>query len=1144
MLSHLRFHRRGGPTTNPPGPDYDSQYSSDHDRYNDHIPLLATPLSNSVASASSRGPPLLNNFDTTTPSQRDGAGSSVRSSLPPMLPPIARVASPDGDRESIERKRSDAAGLVTQKENWPSPSTQQRSQPSNMMESGFIGGVALENYRRGLKAQADSRHDSAPYQAPSTTERRRPMPAPIDTNVQPGAYVSGQPVFVGGHSLHSNPASTATGRRGPNMRLPADYSTLPPNPVNLEPQKTKKSLPFLKNPMSTLLMRRKNSQHAPDFLPQPMSGDSDEPMYDPRIRGTRVHDFSAPRRPPVQSKPPQNGQVRNDAQQPTVLPEQSNSQPAIPLPHQPQRAASSAVARPSSTHGRIPSPAGSQKPKASRMSDGSIVSPLRAVNSTSTTRSGNPSLASDMSSRDRLSMLPRHMKSTSSRFSFDMIGAANAEKLLEERHRQREAERRIAQEAQPQPRDSHDSRYDDFDDDSFDYDAMMDDDGLEERIPGVNADYEEEDYYLEEDVDLDDPDNDQENFAGFSFQRSADSSLMPTPNPAMATTPRDEEGNVIGFAASRDIPQALFSEDGENQLDPNLLSPPAGLGIQSPGDPPLSGFGSDDLAQVLAAEAKRKLELDQYFNEGAVGFEDEFAEDLASILEEDDAPFDESIFDRNDTDQYGRPIAGAFAKAQAEAQAEMQSQTPQQEEEGHPPERHGSDMSSRYSGQSGISRSTAHTSLSTDAARQRKTEKEETAQPGPETAPNSFAQDQGSMEAYQAALAAAAHKAAASGKFQWGAAPRDEDGEQDEADGFSGHGGSPIAESVGSNDEYGFSSYENMDDFDLDDDAIIAEANASALANDSDGWYGQEFGFYSAPSNQHYGSSSSNGMQYEYANGGFFGPKGMSGVDRSMSGRVVSREPNLTPITERSEYSNRNSVMSMAIPGHGFATPGQSPGLAQLAMMVDRGDDMSLSALLRLRSKAWGGSQVSLASSKDGSPKSERGDLPFSSWAGNSGGYAGANGWHARKNSVVSATAPESEPGSISGSPTITMSLPNLTPTAMEPPPSQLGTRESRLSAMSEPSKHQETSALSNNKRVSLSAFSGMNAADWTRGQEPTSPSIPTPRPGHQHRHSTDSVSYIKEEDSGETRWVLERRRTGDSGQEVLEREVVDGGRI
>uniref|UniRef100_A0A8H7NL89 Uncharacterized protein n=1 Tax=Bionectria ochroleuca TaxID=29856 RepID=A0A8H7NL89_BIOOC len=173
-----------------------------------------------------------------------------------------------------------------------------------MMESGFIGGVALENYRRGLKAQADSHHDSTPFQTPSTTERRRPMPAPIDTNVQPGAYVSGQPVFVGGHSLHSNPASTATGRRGPNMRLPADYSTLPPNPVNLEPQKTKKSLPFLKNPMSTLLMRRKNSQHAPDFLPQPMGGDSDEPMYDPRIRGTRVHDFSAPRRPPVQSKPP------------------------------------------------------------------------------------------------------------------------------------------------------------------------------------------------------------------------------------------------------------------------------------------------------------------------------------------------------------------------------------------------------------------------------------------------------------------------------------------------------------------------------------------------------------------------------------------------------------------------------------------------------------------------------------------------------------------------------------------------------------------------------------------------------------------------------------------------------------------------
>jgi hypothetical protein len=51
---------------------------------------------------------------------------------------------------------------------------------------------------------------------------------------------------------------------------------------------------------------------------------------------------------------------------------------------------------------------------------------------------------------------------------------------------------------------------------------------------------------------------------------------------------------------------------------------------------------------------------------------------------------------------------------------------------------------------------------------------------------------------------------------------------------------------------------------------------------------------------------------------------------------------------------------------------------------------------------------------------------------------------------------------------------------------------------------------------------------------------------GHRHKGSADSISYIQEEEGGgETRWVMERRRTGESGQvELLEREVVEGGRI
>lgn len=52
------------------------------------------------------------------------------------------------------------------------------------------------------------------------------------------------------------------------------------------------------------------------------------------------------------------------------------------------------------------------------------------------------------------------------------------------------------------------------------------------------------------------------------------------------------------------------------------------------------------------------------------------------------------------------------------------------------------------------------------------------------------------------------------------------------------------------------------------------------------------------------------------------------------------------------------------------------------------------------------------------------------------------------------------------------------------------------------------------------------------------------PGMGHRHKGSADSISYTKEEDSGATRWVMERRRTGEFGQVEIEREVLEEGRI
>jgi hypothetical protein len=79
-----------------------------------------------------------------------------------------------------------------------------------------------------------------------------------------------------------------------------------------------------------------------------------------------------------------------------------------------------------------------------------------------------------------------------------------------------------------------------------------------------------------------------------------------------------------------------------------------------------------------------------------------------------------------------------------------------------------------------------------------------------------------------------------------------------------------------------------------------------------------------------------------------------------------------------------------------------SPGLAQLALLPDDPDNMSLSALMKLRSKAWGGSQASLVSSREGSPRSERATVPD---AGASSPYAAVPSHlagHVRVNSGLS----------------------------------------------------------------------------------------------------------------------------------------------
>lgn len=60
-----------------------------------------------------------------------------------------------------------------------------------------------------------------------------------------------------------------------------------------------------------------------------------------------------------------------------------------------------------------------------------------------------------------------------------------------------------------------------------------------------------------------------------------------------------------------------------------------------------------------------------------------------------------------------------------------------------------------------------------------------------------------------------------------------------------------------------------------------------------------------------------------------------------------------------------------------------------------------------------------------------------------------------------------------------------------------------------------------------------------------TSPSLSRrPGMGHKHKTSADSISYTQEEERGETRWVMERRYTAETGEIEIEREILQQGRI
>jgi hypothetical protein len=370
------------------------------------------------------------------------------------------------------------------------------------------------------------------------------------------------------------------------------------------------------------------------------------------------------------------------------------------------------------------------------------------------------------------------------------------------------------------------------------------------------------------------------------------------------------------------------------------------------------------------------------------------------------------------------------------------------------------------------------------------------------------------------------------------------------------------------------------DDFPTDDD-IVAAANAEALASDDEGFYGQEFGFYA--------KARPNSGDMEAVNGGYFGADGDDGLARNKS----LQEPNLTPITERSEFSTRNSFIghggAFGVGSHPPSAGGPlgpaSPALARMPVTpLVENEVASFEQLRKLRANAFGGSNGSLRS--DYGPAKGPGSMGWTGGAvpighhphGQSptlstrspvtpatqlqGGYFNSMGgtpmvWGYSNESSGSSNRSSAHPGAEMRQP--------LESTGTGSPLRQY-VYESPRSAVSSNHHHPFSSPSASDLNPTTPKKPSSSSSSQQQQQEPptTARKIPTalpnsPPPVHPgqangrmtHSHSrkgSDSVTYVREQDpagSGQPRWVLERRRTSEQGQlELIGREVVQGGWI
>jgi hypothetical protein len=1137
--------------------------------------------------------------------------SSPVSHSAPVLPPIPSFA------DVADDAHSSGLGLDAAFTFDPSPQQSAPSSSSNLSTPSPL-----------RDAPAATTPAPAPAVRPRSLQQGRAVTSPVgampsfqQSNMSPSSPLAALSVPYSSTTAQAKP-------RAGNRPLPAEST------INGVPQhaKTSKQRPELHSNKSSkgkfnllnpvnLLMRRRSAQAVETLEKTTSKNLAIPPMdlpdgYDPRIRGKVVHDFSAPRtrrtpsydpslaeasskpstandsikshqdsveRDPkrqsvphapvfvehIDSEPDQNRVhaetlansdfiARNSWHQSgeslnmppfgrrsQLLDDQSYSQPASDSPH----SAMSAMSGPGWQYHepeRVYSPV-SPEPAAEIVFEHPGLGSERSEQELALQQEPqqSPSLLPNPTST-----LPRHMASTASRFSFQIANDSIAEeKLLEERHKLRQSAV-----AQAPPTFEHDE-YEDEEEDDFDEDAMYDHDEMEDAP--ANGLYE----HL--------------------------NSGLPERLSAMNLTA--DQGPV-------DSSSALYSNPVPQTMQPALQNP-----LRS--NPPPGLPAETSCAGSQQQPARPSSANSFYFDDGMIDQLDdvrEEEEEEEERKENDDETFNEDRFD--DPSYLKRPNQPAhLQQAPTTSSTYPPPDVTVHDVDGHP-------FLIQNPGTGHFSAGSPFSESSSQPSEQQQETQEEAARHDSQQGPRSCHD----LSAYHSALAEAAHRAAADGKFTRSNSIAASDSVYSEdydqsADDHSQQqeqqypqsqmsmpppmqmqvppymqmqmpqlspyqmqmqmqlqmqtqsqmrqsymsGTTQASRGSYSAFEFGFSDVATVDDtysspefpsddFAFDDLDLISAANSEALANDEEGFYSQEFGFYARA------RPGGDLDTVEPVNGGYFGAPGIEIVRQKSV-----KEPNLTPITERSEFSTRNSYIGPFSPlGAALPSPGFPPSHMAAARMSPlawqqhlQEDEMTLADLRRLKQGAFGSSSnsVNSVSSSFGLP------APYSptTAAQNMPGY-----FMPRASGGVPMAWQRSSDSNSNYNPSNHSSSPAPTSPVHASMPNGIVNNQTLHSPLQPP----YASFMSDNLSTPKKSSSGLHetpSTPVTAKKVVSKDTAAAPERQSYQTHSrsgsgADNITYVREEDSmGGKRWVLERRRTSEAGLlELIGREIVEGGRI